>query len=206
MKKLIIGLSILSTFIISAETYKINISESSYKGRIQVEPSLINVAEVPVEPEGLTCTLPDVMNQAEDACINNIAAVDWIDNASDTCGGMRQANFDSNVYYARSKSNIMSTSLEIPSGFRWVTTTEYTNLFDQSTVPNKSTYIYQFYNQCGLSGYARQNGVVQYIILFSNNGNAGSQAGQSEYDSSTSSGSNHINDNGFLGYILYKEY
>jgi hypothetical protein len=151
--------------------------------------------------------LPDVLNQTEDGCINNVVAVGWID-TSDTCAGMRYTNFDQNVVYARSKSNITNRNLEIPQGYRWLSNSEFINFYNQSTLPNKEhdgDYSYAYYNKCGSNGYpvSQQENQSQYYILLSENGTT-AHAGQMPISHLTS---NYVeNSNSFLGYVLYKEY
>jgi hypothetical protein len=181
----------------------VHISESSYEGRIKVEPFVSNVAEVPAEPE-VTCTLPNVLNHTEDGCINNIAAVGWID-MTDTCAGMRQANFDPNVYYARAKSHIKNFDYEIPEGYHWMSRSEYISLFDSSTVSDKNSNTDRAYNdQCGLSGYPISESGVNQILISLNDGN-GIHAIHREPTNYTNNNYSH-NSYDFLGYMLYKDF
>lgn len=133
MKKLTILIS-LSLFSLNATQYILNLPKQK-NSSIRVESST-NTPVVPEEPEVLSCVLPMVLNQAQDACINNAEAVGWID-TSDDCGGMRSTNFNPNIVYARSKSAIKNRNLEIPQGYRWLTYGEFVNLYNQSTLPNK---------------------------------------------------------------------
>ena len=89
--------------------------------------------------------------------------------SSDSCGGMKQSDFDSNIYFARSKSSTQDTNLEIPQGYRWLSISEYNNYFNQSTVPTKNDNIYIYYKRCGLGAYpiSLNEGRSQYSILFS---------------------------------------
>ena len=204
MKKLILLLS-LSLFSLNATQYILNLPKQK-NSSIRVESST-NTPVVPEEPEVLSCVLPMILNQAQDACINNAEAVGWID-TSDGCGGMRSTNFDPNIVYARSKSSINNRNLEIPQGYRWLSYSEFVDLYNQSTLPNKHTdgdNSYAYFNKCGLSGYpvSQQEGQQQYSILFSQNG-TGIHAGH--YPTHHISYYTYEYSNNFLGYILYREY
>ena len=157
-----------------------------------------------------TCILPNVLNDAQDGCISSVEKVGWIYTNVDTCNGMRQMNFNPNVYIARSRGLIRDTIREIPEGYRWLEQSEYISLFNASTVSNKNnTSISFYYNQCGLTGYADAEGTStdQYGITFKTNiyGNAlGVHSSHRESWGITHSqynyGANH------LGYFLYKEF
>ena len=164
-------------------------------------PEVLNQAgdacEIPIP----VCTLPEVLNEAQDACIDPIADVGWIsDDDTDTCDGMRQATFDPNVYFARSGTNIMSTSYPIPQGYRWLTKAEYSTLLDNNFAAGT---VLVYHGQCGQSGYPQANGYNQTIWLFKNNGTNGFHSGNHENMAITHSGySGNLN---FAGYVLYKE-
>ena len=217
MKKLVLLSTILFSANISAETYRLTVTSN------HIDPSSIAVRNTEGDiiptctlPEILNesknacinpipeCTLPEVLNEAQDACIEPIAEVGWIYTNGDNCNGMRQSNFDPNVYFARSRSSTVNTNLQIPQGYRWLSRVEYANLFNQSTVSNKNGAIYPYYRQCGLGNYPTdESGNAQYILLFSDNGTGGMHTGNLEHH-----GVSHYNyaaTTNFAGYVLYKE-
>ena len=219
MKKIILIITIMSSFILSSETYYINTNNGQKITDVIVRdlsatqqehltcelPEVLNNEGTACEIPTPNCTLPDVLNETGEACINNIVAVDWID-TSDTCGGMRQANFDSNVYFARAISIESNPELEIPQGYRWITSYEYTTLFNQSTVQNKHSTILVYRGQCGHQDYPRSliENQNQNVVLFSNNATVGIHVGNAELLGTTHSNYSPINR--FFGYVLYREY
>ena len=113
MKKTILLISILSLNIFASE-YKLEINKANYGNNISVEtyipksltcvlPLVINDAKTACE-EPLTCADPLVLNDEEDTCIDPIAAVGWIVTNQDNCNGMRQTNFNPNVYISRANT------------------------------------------------------------------------------------------------------
>ena len=130
----------------AAETYKLTVNSNHIdEGSIAIRntegdiiptctlPEILNEAKNACINPTPVCTLPDVLNDAGDACINNIDKVGWVYTA-DSCNGMRQANFDSNVYFVRQNSHIANRSLEIPEGYHWVSKSEYITLFNTKTL------------------------------------------------------------------------
>ncbi len=206
MKKYISIMFIMLLGNINAEQYIINIEKSNYKDAVRIkceEPLVLNTEGDHCIEDKPTCELPLVLNETQDACVSNTEAVSWINTSGDSCSGMRQSNFDPNVYFARSKTNVTNTGLEIPEGYHWVSKTEYASLFNASTVSNKSAGITPYKNQCGLSGYPVAGGQLQYVFLFSGS-STGIHAGNYEYH-----GVNHNNNSAgsnFAGYVLYKDF
>lgn len=130
--------------------------------------------------------------------IKRISDVSWIDTKSDKCNGMRQAKFNENVYFARSKSSRYSEKYKIPIGFRWLSKKEYRELYNKSEQKNKEIKV--FYDQCGIKGYPRsREGVPQYNFDFSDKGFNGLNAGNYEYH-----GLNLFRSYNFAGYVLFK--
>jgi hypothetical protein len=196
MKKIIL-LSLLSISI-NATEYKVEVNKANYNNSVKVEP-YVSTEKTSV----ITCDEPLVPNETGDTCINPIEAVNWINTNGDSCNGMRQSNFNSNIYFSRSKTNNPS-NLKIPTGYHWVSRSEYISLFNASNVATKSGNIHPYANQCGISGYPKYEGVNQYLLLFSN-GTSGIHAGNYEWHGANSSTNNYTSSNGFLGYILYKD-
>lgn len=201
--KIFISLMLFSGCL-NAATFYLKSNNGKKIENIQVSELINNSNGEDSEPETINCTLPEVVNAEGTACENNIAAVGWIDMSSDSCGGMKQSDFDSNIYFARSKSSTQNTNLEIPQGYRWLSISEYNDYFNQSTVPTKNDNIYVYYTRCGLSYYpvSLNEGREQYSILFSDS-EQGMHSGNYEY----MGGSYHYSYlTNFFGYVLYKEY
>ena len=130
--------------------------------------------------------------------IKRISNVIWIDTKRDECNGMRQSDFNENVYFARSKSSRYSESYKIPIGFRWLSKKEYRELYNKSERKNKKIKV--FYDQCGVKGYPRsREGDPQYSFDFSDKGLSGMNAANYEYH-----GLNLFRSYNFAGYVLYK--
>ena len=210
MKK-VITLMILSllipTTVLKAEIYLMNPFQESLTKNIIVEPNI--TSEVEEEIDILECILPDILNESGDGCINNVEAVGWID-ISDTCGGMRSTNFDENIVYARSKSSFINRNLEIPQGYRWLSVTEFFNLYNASTYPNKLTdgdNNYAYYGQCGNTAYPKSQieNIDQNHIQFNQQG-YGIHTGHMPLHHLSSSYHTYEATTKFLGYVLYKEY
>lgn len=213
-KKIILLVSILSCNVY-ASSYVVEIEKTNYHNAVAIEdyvdpklicelPEELNEAKTGCEIPVLVCVDPLVLNEAEDACIDPIAAVGWIVTNKDTCNGMRQSNFNPNVYFSRSNTNVRNMGLEIPKGYHWVSKSEYATLFNDSTVSNKSNNILNYYSQCGLgSNYPIANGVTQIGVLFKNDQN-GMHSAHYEHFGITSN-NNYNYPSNFLGYILYKD-
>jgi hypothetical protein len=145
--------------------------------------------------------------------INAAAAVVGFDDLSwtlpsnhpdqDSCGGARQANFDPNVYFVRANTLTPVSNLEVPSGYRWITKIEHTNLFNASTVASKNNAILQYYGQCGLSTYPRLNGNNQIVFLYKEGGISGSHSSNYERSGADLTAQDHTGN--LAGYILYKD-
>ena len=167
-------------------------------------PEVLNDAKDACEVPSpvIVCVDPEVLNSAQDACTNSVEDVAWIYTDGDTCGGMRQMNFDSKVYIARSRSNVRDMFLTIPQGYHWLSRNDYSNLFNSSTVSNKYDNIRNYFGQCGLAGNAMSGGIAQVDILFEEDP-LGANASTYEKSSATNNASNQ---NNFLGYFLYKDY
>ena len=211
MKKTILLISILSLNIFPAE-YKVEINNANYDQSISVEtyipdslncvlPLVINEAQTACE-ENLTCAAPLVLNDEENACIEPIAAVGWIVTDQDTCNGMKQSNFNENIYYSRANTNIRNMNLEIPKGYRWITKLDYMTLYTASTVLNKTGDFRHYRYQCGLGNYPMSNSQHQYGLLFKNDPN-GMHSSHSEYIGTVNNSYNYPSN--FLGYVLYKD-
>ena len=195
MKKSIF-LLILIGFNVCSSEYIIEINKANYGNSVLVEDYV-----APNVPVSLTCDLPEVLNETQDSCIDPIATVGWIATTLDNCNGMRQTNFDPNVYIARSNNNIYNEYLEIPVGYHWVTKSEYINLFNISQVANKNTEkLYE--EQCGLSSYPYINGTIQLGVVFKDNGYIGMHSGYLENSAENDTRFDYRNN--FLGYVLYK--
>jgi hypothetical protein len=213
MKKIILLISILSINIFATE-YKVEINNASYKSAVLVAPYVpenltcedpLVLNEEQTACETLTCVDPLVLNDAEDTCIDPIAAVGWIITSQDTCNGMRQANFNPNVYFSRANTNIRNMNLEIPKGYHWVSKSEYATLFNESTVSNKSDNIRNYRYQCGLgANYPRSVGINQIGILFKDDPNGMHSSHYEHYGINTNNNTYNYPDN-FLGYVLYKD-
>jgi hypothetical protein len=206
MKKLLLCISVLFLNIILAETYLINIGKGNYFNAIKIkcaEGLVLNetghcINTIPV------CELPEVLNEAQDTCVDPISIVGWVYTTGDNCNGMRQANFDSNVYFARSKSAVYQVGLNIPDGYHWVTKSEYISLFNSSSVSTKNAAIATYISQCGLSGHAKSiNGITQYVFLFDGGETTGMHAGNLEYHGITHTG--YEVSSRFAGLVLYKD-
>jgi hypothetical protein len=205
MKKIILVISLLMVSQLSAEQYVVKIDKSNYRNSIQIkcdEGFILNqesncISEIP------TCEFPSVLNESQDACVDPILATGWINTTGDTCNGMRQANFNTNVYFARSKSSAYNLNLTIPLGYHWVTKSEYESLFNASEVSTKNNAIFPYASQCGLPDYPRSTeDVNQTIFLFSGNGTVGMHSGFYESHGLTHFYDVSIN---FSGYVLYKD-
>lgn len=195
MKKTILLITCVLSLNICANDYKILINKSNYDNSVSIEDYVDNKA--------LTCTLPEVLNQDKTTCVDPILNSNWIYHGSDTCNGMRQANFDPNIYFTRANMHTPDLDLVIPVGYHWVTKGEYITLFNGSTVSNKSDPMSTYANQCGLTGHAEFEGVEQYVLLFSGGGLTGMHAGNHEYHGLTHT--SYEASSGFLGYVLYKD-
>jgi len=88
----------------------------------------------------------------------------WWD-TSDNLGGLRCCTHDSRVYFAVSKSSTWDrTNLyEIPPGYRWLSTSEGTTIFNGS---NRNGYHYTYHGQGGWNGYV-WGGETKYYFRFS---------------------------------------
>lgn len=222
MKKILIIITAIVSLNMIAETYRLTITSK----HLDEKSIAIKDAEGNDINKPLTCELPEVLNEAGDACItpppvcehplvlneagdacfNSIEDVGWIYTEGDSCNGMRQASFDSRVYFARARTGSYSTSYQIPKGYKWLTKQEYNDLFVASTVPNKTSLGYKYYGRCGIGGYPSINGQNQYVLLLNGNGGSGIHTGQQEHYGTNSyphfisvSGSN------VAGYVLYRE-
>jgi hypothetical protein len=206
MKKTIL-MCLLITSSIHASEYKLEINKSNYNKAISVEsytppklacdlPLVLNEEKTSCEEPPLVCEDPLIVNSEGDACFDPLAAIGWLYN--DNCGGMRQAKFDPNVYFARSKYGVRR-SLEIPEGYHWVSMSEYQSLYANSTVENKNSE-WKYFGHCGLSGYPSSSGYTQYSIELSDTGSSGFHTGNKEGDFSLIPSSS-----GFSGYVLYKD-
>ena len=199
MKKSILLLILIGFNVYSSE-YVIEINKANYGNSVLVEDYV-----APNLPVSLMCDLPEVLNESKDSCINPIEEVNWIDTNHDTCSGMRQSNFDPNVYFAMSKSSVVSIDLIIPVGYHWVTKSEYINLFNASTVNTKNNNIYVYHSQCGISGYPEiYAGQSRYVFLLSEGGVSGMHAGRYEYHGAIHN-TDPANNSNFAGYVLYKD-
>ena len=207
MKKiiLIIVMSLLTSNIF-AEKYILTIDKTNYKDSIQIvcdDDLVLNEENHCINPIP-SCEDPLVLNESQDACVDPILVAGWIYTTGDNCSGMRQSNFNPNVYFARSKSSTYSLDLNIPIGYHWVTKSEYSSLFTASSVGNKSGLIHPYRNQCGISGYPDSvTGVDQYVLLFSGGGTSGMHTGNYEHHGVTAATYN-VSAN-FAGYVLYKD-
>jgi hypothetical protein len=212
MIKKIILLSLLSLNI-NATEYKLEINKTNYNDSVKVlpyedplmtcvEPLVLNETKDECVSPIPTCSDPLILNENQDACIDPIEAVGWIYTDGDTCNGMRQFNFNPNVYIARARTTTRTLDLEIPQGYHWMTKTEYNALFNASTVANKNDSIRVYYGVCGISAYAYANGIIQYGILFKNELNG---MHSSHYEHMGVSHSNYSYPTNLLGYFLYKD-
>lgn len=131
--------------------------------------------------------------------------LDWTLPAShpdqDSCGGIRQANFDPNLYFVRANTFTQDANIEVPTGYHWVTKAEYIALFTASTVSSKNDNILSYFKQCGLSGYPQLNGQQQITFLFKNGGITGIHAGHIEPRTVT----NMNTVSSLAGYVLYRD-
>ena len=206
MKKIMLVISLLMVNQLLAEQYIMIIDKTNYKDAIQIacnEGLILNEENNCINPIP-TCEDPLVLNESQDACIDPILDVNWINTTGDACKGMRQANFDSNVYFARSKSSSYSLGLTIPQGYHWVTKSEYAILFNASTVSTKNNGIHAYYAKCGLPSYPVSiTGQNQHVLLFSGGGTSGMHTGNHEYHGVTSN--THGGTTNFAGYVLYKD-
>jgi hypothetical protein len=201
----IIVLTLLSSNVF-AEEYKLTIDKMNYKNAIQLacNDDLILNSENKCVSQIPTCEAPLVLNESQDACIDPILSVDWIYTTGDNCNGMRQSNFNPKVYFARSKTSSYNLSFTIPIGYHWVTKSEYTSLFNGSSVNTKNNLIHPYHAQCGLSGYpVSVTGQNQHVMLFSGGGTGGMHTGNYEYHGVTST--THSGVSNFAGYVLYKD-
>ena len=178
MKKLILLSTILLSTNIVAETYKLTVTSTHIdEGSIvirNVEGSVIPTCTLPeilnetkdacINPIP-QCTFPNVLNNTEDGCINTFDKVGWIDR-SDSCQGVRPMSSNANVLVLRSNTSNRIDNPEIPEGYRWITYQEYTSL-----VTYNGTY-WNYYGHCGHSGYPA-NPSAQYEISFSNTRSTG---------------------------------
>jgi hypothetical protein len=197
MKNKLLLISLLAINI-NASEYKISVDKSNYNDYVKIENYTGN------EPSIINCDLPLVPNISGDTCVNPIEEAEWIYTNGDNCNGLRQSNFNSNLYFARSRSNVVSVSLPIPSGYHWVTKAEYISLFNESTVSSKNDQVRTYYYQCGGTGYHKsEENTTQYIFLFSGGGNSGMHSGNYEYHGVTHNAI--IDDLHFSGYVLYKD-
>jgi hypothetical protein len=192
MKTIVVLLSLISIGS-SATEYSVNINNSIYKNAIIEEAS---------ESHVVTCESPNILNESETECYNPLDSVSWILRDNDSCNGIRQANFDPNVYFIRSNTANENANLLIPNGFHWVTRNEYRTLFAQSTVANKNDgSIYVYKNQCGLNSAPYLGGTWQASLIFSDEG--GVYYGHTEQSSGQNNTYNYSG--GMLGYVLYKD-
>jgi hypothetical protein len=186
MKKTLIAISLI-TLSINSSTYKMSVNDAIYKN------SITTTSE---EPVGILCDLPMVSNDLGDTCIHTLDKVGWV-NRDDSCGGLRQMVSNPNLFILRSNSITKNTSPIIPEGYRWVDSSEYTIL-----VNNRP---YNYYSQCGLTGYPTIDGVQQRFITFSD-------TSTSNYvtHSGTSEGDYRINDwnstTNWLGIVVTPEF
>jgi hypothetical protein len=197
-----------------AETYKMGISKKHLKDisiEDYVSPNNPLTCESPLilneekdECVALTCESPLVLNDSEDTCIDPIAAVGWI-NTSNSCGGLAPASYNSRVVFAISKSsNYPSSSLEIPKGYRWLSSTEWKAYYEAGNKAIVNTN-YTLKGKCGYSGYpySMNEGSSQYWNHFNN----GRSIHTGHRESTNGSNYNYTNNNSgyFSGYVLYKE-
>ncbi len=161
-----------------AETYKLTVvSEHLDKNQVVVKNSEGDVIPTCVLPEILNeaknacvnpvpqCTFTDVLNSTEDGCVNTFDKVGWIDR-TDSCQGVRPISNNSNVLVLRANTPNRINSPIIPEGYRWITYQEY-----QSLVPQTTTYNY--HGHCGHANYPSSNSQPQYEINFSNSSSTG---------------------------------
>ena len=208
LKKILV--LIVFSFSMEANEYIFSINKSNYNKSISIQsyvkkelkcnlPEVLNETKTSCEIIIPTCVDPEILNQEQNKCINPIEAVGWIYTNGDTCNGMRKSNFNSNIYFARSRSTAGNTSLEIPQGYSWLTYSEYVTLFVNSTVVSKSNFVRKYYKQCGLSGYPEIDGVAQTIFYLKGESFAGFSSGSHEHEYSK-----FVSTIGLAGYILYK--
>jgi hypothetical protein len=214
MLKIITMLTAISFTVLNATEYKLEINKANYDKNILVKeyiapnlvcelPKVLNEEKTNCEIPIPICISPEILNEEQNQCFNPIEAVGWI-YTGDTCNGMRQMNFNPNVYVARANKSIIDTTLQIPEGYHWITKSEFTNLFNESLVSSKSSAIYNYYGHCGHSQYPKMDSKNVYGILFKGS-TGGAHAGQYEYQAAASGTNNYYYPNNFLGYFLYKD-
>ncbi len=124
----------------------------------------------------------------------------------DTCGGIRQSNFDPNLYYVRTGATTAVNDLEVPSGYHWVSKSEYTDLYNASTVPSKNTAVFIYFKQCGLSVHPTLNGEYQHVFLLKDGGTTGIKDSHYEYHGAVPANQEFdIAEVNLAGYVLYKD-
>jgi hypothetical protein len=210
MMKKILVIGLLMTSSLFAEQYVMVLDKTNYINSIQIkceEGFVISQETSKCVEDAPACELPLVLNSAKDNCVNSTELVNWIYTDGDTCNGMRQSNFDSNVYFARSRSSTTpSGNLEIPTGYHWVSKSEYISLYNNSVVANKATGIFPYTYHCGLaSSPSGIEGYVQSVFLYNGGGTTGMANGNYEKHGATHQ-SYSAGSTGFSGYILYKEF
>ena len=192
MKTIAILLMLISLGANSAE-YRLQVDNSNYKGSILVKPYQ--------DPAAITCESPDILNEAKTACYNPFDSISWVLKGEDTCNGIRQANFDPNIYFVRSNTANEKANLAIPEGFHWVTRNEYRTLYSDSTVENKTdASIFVYKDQCGITS-PYLGSTWQGSLIFSDTG--GVYYGHTEASSGNNNTYNYAG--GMLGYVLYKD-
>ena len=173
MKNLILLSTVLLSMNLTAETYRLTVTSTHVdKDSITIRntegdviptctlPEILNEAKNACINPIPTCTFPDVLNNAQDGCINTFDKVGWIDR-TDSCQGVRAMSTNANVLVLRANTNIRNNSPQIPEGYRWLTYQEYDSLVAEIS-------IYNYYSHCGHSGYPTKNGQYQREISFSN--------------------------------------
>jgi hypothetical protein len=192
-KKILVICFGLLTITTNAETYKIQINGNHYQNSIKVKP----INNLPPE---IQCNGVEVLSSDNQSCENTINDVSWIFTNGDTCNGMRQSNFNPNVYFARARFINGDTNLDIPVGYTWLTLLEYSTLFNDSAVANKNDTIFKYHSQCGIiNKYPEINGTRQHGFYLNGNGHMAIHAGNYELTYSTSNESSN-----FAGYVLFK--
>jgi hypothetical protein len=165
MKKIIIIMS-LSALNVYATDYKIGLNTSLYNDSITIEEHSGGTTP------SISCTLPEVVNEAADGCIDSLDKVGWIFR-DDSCSGIRQMTSNPNLYILRSNSATRNENPIIPEGYRWINTSEYVG---------SGSRPYNYYGQCGNSAYPTASGINQKEISFadSHTTNLRAHAGSSE--------------------------
>jgi hypothetical protein len=166
----LITLSLAISNQVLTEQYIFNIEKTNYNNSIEIKCNddlVLNNDGTKCVNATPNCELPMVLNESQDSCINTFDKVGWVDR-TDNCQGIRQLDVNSNILVVRANTRIKINNPEIPKGYRWATTSEYTANGSGSTT--------NYHAKCGHTIYPMQDGGNQYEISLADTNTTGLRA------------------------------